>query len=92
MGSLNIGGGMQLVSNYKGTGSGWVQLPAGGKGKDIAIDGKGNAWVIGMDDGIYYHDGVSWRQLPGGGRGHRITVNNSGIPLVIGLDYVVWRF
>lgn len=63
---------------YRGTGSGWVQVPGGGSGKDIAVDGRGRPWVIGMDDQIYYHDGGTWHLLPGGGRGKRIAVTDAG--------------
>jgi hypothetical protein len=77
---------------YQGTASGWVQLPGGTRGKDIAVDGRGRPWIIGMDNQIYYHEGGTWHLLPGGGRGLRIAVTDFGIPLVIGLDNAIWKY
>jgi hypothetical protein len=37
---------------YKGSGNGWVELSSD-KGKNIALDGRGNVWIIGINDTIY---------------------------------------
>jgi hypothetical protein len=76
---------------YRGTGPGWVQLPGGGRGKDIAVDNSGRAWVIGMYDGIHSFDGNTWHEYPGGGRGRAIAAGPGGVPFVIGTDNGIYR-
>jgi hypothetical protein len=70
---LNLGAyrGLPLVVGtdnafWQGNGSGWVQLPGGGTGKQFVADGKtGKLWCIGSDDGIWSYKGRSWTEFPG---------------------------
>jgi hypothetical protein len=71
----------------RGKGDGWTELPGGGLGKDIAVDSAGTAWVVGMDDGIYWHDGSGgWRSYPGGIRALAISAWRPGVPVIVGLN------
>ena len=70
---------------------GWIELPGGGRAKQLTIDESNNrAWVIGTNNGIYYYDGSSWKEYPGAGRGYDISVYKN-TPYVIGLDNRLYR-
>ncbi|HLH95091.1 MAG TPA: N,N-dimethylformamidase beta subunit family domain-containing protein [Xanthobacteraceae bacterium] len=62
---------------YKWTGSEWQQV--GGAGVRIAVDPRGNAWVVNRAGGIFQFDGGSWKQYPG-----------AGIDIGVGPDGSVW--
>lgn len=75
---------------FKGTGSGFVEMPGGGAGKCITVDQRtGKVWVIGMDNGIFYHNGTTWIRYPNG-LGLDIAVYN-GVPYVIGMDGRIFK-
>lgn len=50
----------------------------------------GKAWVIGMDDRIYFQNGNGWKEYPGGGTAIDITVFNS-VPYVIGSNGYIYK-
>lgn len=76
---------------YRGTGSGWAQVPGDKRGIDIAVDHYGRVWIIGTDHRIYYHLGNDWREYAGNGQGKAIAVSPEGVPYVIGLDNAIYR-
>jgi len=80
----------EITLNADYPGGGLPQQPAGGIGKDIAIDGSGRPWVIGSDNGIYHGTGSGWVQQPGGGIGKDIAIDSEGRPWVIGSDNTIW--
>ena len=62
-----------------------------GQGKDIAIDGLGRVWVIGMDNRIYFYNGSAWQLYPGNGAGLAVSVSRDGTPFIIGMDNRIYR-
>ena len=70
--------------------AGWAEIPGGGRGKDIAVDGRNRPWVIGMDNAIYYNDGGRWHKYPGNGLGFTIAIGVNGKPWVIGMNNGIW--
>jgi len=76
-----------------GSNGSWQELPGGGLAKRIAVDGStGAVFVIGMDDGVYYHTGTDWRPY-GDGTGRAIDIAaQGGFPYCIGSgEKAVWK-
>ena len=59
---------------YEGTMTGWKALSGNGKARHLAIDAAGQVWAIGLDYGIWWHEGEEWRRCSGGMKGIRIAL------------------
>lgn len=67
----------------------WQPLSMPNSGKKIFCD-NGKAWVIGMDDRIYFQSGNEWKEYPGEGIAQDIAVFNN-VPYVIGSDGYIYK-
>jgi len=83
IGGNHVGVG-QDSSPFKWNGSDWVGAEGGGVA--IAVDPKGNPWMINSVGEIYHYSGKEWVQMPS--RGRDIGVGANGAVWLIGVGPV----
>jgi hypothetical protein len=82
IGTNPLSGGYDI---FKWNGKGWANVP-GGAGVRIAVDPRGNAWVVNDKRAIYRWDGTRW--VGAGGSAQAIGIASNGKVWVIGTNPV----
>lgn len=67
----------------------WRQLP--GEAFDIGVNGTGNVWITGTNDGIYKWDEAAWSWIRANGSAYRVTVDSSNVPWVVNANGEIFR-
>jgi hypothetical protein len=65
----------------------WVMVPGGAV--RIAVDPKGNPWVVNSGHQIFHWNGSGWNQIPGGALD--VGVGADGSVFIVGTDQSVWK-
>ncbi|MFK7904829.1 MAG: hypothetical protein AB8B69_06875, partial [Chitinophagales bacterium] len=61
------------------------------EGKDVAVDVKGNTWIINQENEVAFHDGKSWQMFPHAIRARAIAVDGESTPWVVGQDGLIYK-
>jgi hypothetical protein len=89
IGTDKVAGGYAIYKHFVLRQEHWIKMPGAG-GMRIAVDPKGNAWIVDDKGGIRRHDGKGWKRLPG--KATDIAVGADGTVWIVGADAVEGGF
>lgn len=67
---------------FQWSGGKWTSIE--GRGTSLAVDPKGQAWVVNVRNEIYRHEGGAWKRLPGAAS--ELAIGSNGAVWAIGTD------
>jgi hypothetical protein len=85
IGTNKVAGGFGV---YRWDNNRWTNVPGGAV--RIAVDPKGNPWVVNDQNNIFRHDGRQWHMMPGAGTD--IGIGANGSVWVVGTNKVAGGF